>query len=47
MFRNSPKRPRCGVVVEVIRKATRDLVSAEDDTESADGLRGGCGRDVL
>ena len=35
--------PRCGAVVEVMRKSIRDLLSAEGNTECVDGARGCCG----
>ena len=35
--------PRCVAVVEVIRKASVVLLSAEDNTAIADMSRGGCG----
>ena len=37
------KTPRCGAVVEIIRKASEALLSAEDNTAIADRSRGGCG----
>ena len=40
---NEANIPRCGAVVEIIRKASVALLSAEDNTAIADRSRGGCG----